>query len=247
MTARPDPSAPDGDLRDGRPRAGVFVDAENVASGPALGDATFDTARVMAAVEAMARPIVRRAYADWGRLRELRAAFLRHGFDQIQTTYVNATKNALDMQLCCDAMELVLTGAPVDVVVLVTGDGDFGPLARALRRHGPLIVGIGWSEKTSDSLRAQCDRFLDYEDLAPVPAVPASRRAPQRPPRERRMIPVPADADDRPFLYDPRDGDAADDVAADDLAAGETGADETGADEAGTDETGPDVAGTSKT
>jgi len=222
MTASRPPTAPAGSddgrpgadrLVDDRPLAAVFVDVENMASGPALDDAAFEVARIMTAIEAMARPVLRRAYADWGRLRDLRAAFLRHGFDQIQTTYVNATKNALDMQLSCDAMEQVLTGPHVDVVVLVTGDGDFGPLARSLRRHGPLIVGIGWAEKTSDSLRAHCDRFLDYDDLPPAPAVgPAQPRRPAqaaRAPRERRMIPMPADADERHFLYDPRDDGAA--------------------------------------
>jgi hypothetical protein len=203
----------------GRPRVGVFVDLENMAWSPDSANVTFDIARVMAFLERTARPTVRRVYADWSRMRDFRVGLLRAGFEQVQCTYVNATKNALDMQLAVDALEAGLDGG-LDAVALVTADSDFGPLARTLRRRGLSVIGIGWAEKAADLYRAQCDVFVDYETLiSDRPRRPAPAKPPM-PPRPSRPAPRPAAAEDggapaadRPFLYDPR-GDAAPDADA---------------------------------
>ncbi len=179
----------------------------------------FDIGRIMDRVTATSRPIVRRAYADWGKLRTLRGPLLRLGFDQVQTTYVNMSKNTLDMQMCVDALETVLTTETIAAVFLITGDSDFSPLARTLRKHGRRVVGIGWRDKTNDIFRNHCDEFIDYESLPGPPIrLPSSSAGHaarhDRPPRgaERRpAVPLPAAPTSRPFLHDPRYDDPASD------------------------------------
>lgn len=194
----------------------MFVDFENMTLNGAADPSEFDIGRVMQRVHALSRPIIRRAYADWSRMRGVRTALLRHAFDQVQTTYINQSKNGLDMQMCVDALETALLDEDIAVIFLITADSDFSALARALRRHGREVVGIGWHDKTNDIFRAHCDLFIDYEDLAAVPgareevrptrALPPPRRG--RPQAERRGGPArrPA-AGQSPFLHDPRYGE----------------------------------------
>jgi|GEM_PF-1760188 len=175
----------------------------------------FDIGRVMQRVHALSRPIIRRAYADWTRMRGMRTALLRHAFDQVQTTYINQSKNGLDMQMCVDALETALLDEDIEVVFLITADSDFSALARALRRHGREVVGIGWHDKTNDIFRAHCDLFIDYEDLEAVPgahqegrptrALPPPRRT--RTQAERRTGPARRPSGHSPFLHDPRYGE----------------------------------------
>jgi len=199
-----------------RPAVAVFVDLENMAWSPDTASVTFDLGRMMAYLERSTRPVLRRVYADWSRMRDFRTPFLRHGFEQVQCTYVNATKNAVDMQLAVDALEAVLdAGGALEGVVLVTADSDFGPLARTLRRRGVAVIGIGWAAKAADLYRSQCDRFVDYETLlADAPRRPAAARPPRPspPPAAAVVEAAEEEAEDRPFLYDPReDGETPED------------------------------------
>lgn len=212
-----------------RPAVAVFVDLENMAWSPDGGAATFDPGRLMAFLERSTRPVLRKVYADWSRMRDFRTVFLRHGFEQVQCTYVNATKNALDMQLAVEALEAAMEArGALEAVVLVTADSDFGPLARTLRRRGVAVIGVGWAAKAADLYRAQCDRFIDYETLLAEPRRRGPSRPPPRPPRPpAAVVEAGEEAEDRPFLYDPREGVAAPDEAepppeADDYAVFET-------------------------
>ncbi len=204
-----------------RPVSAVFVDVENMAVHGSAGLIDFDVGRIMDRVGGMSRPIVRRAYADWAKLRTFRGSLLRYAFDQVQTTYVNLSKNTLDMQLCVDAVETVLLTPSIEVVFLVTSDSDYSPLARTLRKHGRQIIAIGWRDKSNEIFRAHCDEFIDYESLtggagshveptaaAMKPAGHPDRRTPRH--AQRRAIPQHAGADHAmPLLHDPRYDDEA--------------------------------------
>lgn len=147
------------------PLSAIFVDVENMTVDRDQGIVGFDIDRVMDHVSKDTRPIVRKAYADWSRLRWFREGFLRAGFDQVQTTYVNRSKNTLDMQMCVDALESALLGPEIATVVLVTSDSDFSPLTRTLRRHGKHVIGVGWEAKVNGIFRSHCDLFVPYESL----------------------------------------------------------------------------------
>ncbi len=164
-------------LDEGPPISAVFVDVENMAVDRERGLMDFDITRVMQRIHALSRPVIRRAYADWFKLRTMRAPFLRAGFDQVQTTYINRSKNSLDMQLSVDAMETLVTSPDVRVIFLLTADSDFSALSRGLRRHNRMVIGIGWEEKTNLIFRNNCDQFLAYESLPPADPDPAEAGA----------------------------------------------------------------------
>ena len=187
------------------PLSAIFVDVENMTVDRDQGIVGFDIDRVMDHVSKDTRPIVRKAYADWSRLRWFREGFLRAGFDQVQTTYVNRSKNTLDMQMCVDALESALLGPDIATVVLVTSDSDFSPLTRTLRRHGKHVIGVGWEAKANAIFRSHCDLFVPYESLPGDRAKSIfSQGGGRRSPGPPRPAPAPKETEALDF-EDPRD------------------------------------------
>lgn len=77
-------------------------------------------------------------------------------------------KNATDLLLTIDAMELALT-AGIEGFVLVSSDADFTELAHRLRRHGLSVMGIG-EAKAPSAFRAACTTFHQIDPAAARPA-----------------------------------------------------------------------------
>lgn len=127
---------------------------------------------------------VRRVYADWRvGATGWHAACRCHGLQEIQQLALVAGKNATDIAIVVDAMDLVAHG--FEKIVVVSSDSDFSPLAYRLRERGVAYVGVG-GEKTSGAYRSCCKDFLLLPEthratprvvqVAPVaPSVPASK------------------------------------------------------------------------
>ncbi|HEX2022221.1 MAG TPA: NYN domain-containing protein [Candidatus Thermoplasmatota archaeon] len=129
--------------------------------------------RVLAEAAAFGRVIVRRAYADWTRHAKAQNALREAGFEELhQFTSGSGTKNATDIHLTVDAMDILYT-RPVDVFMLVTADSDFAKLARRLREGGKRVIGMGSKKRVGRALVQSCDQFI-YYDQAPAPASPAA-------------------------------------------------------------------------
>lgn len=114
----------------------------------------------------MGRVIVKRAYADWSVHRNKRDQLLEHGIEAAH--YFHATKsgkNASDIRLVIDAVELVHTSS-VDTYVVVSSDSDFVPLVNKLRSAGKLVVGAGRRDITPVTLVKSCDRYIYLDDGA---------------------------------------------------------------------------------
>ena len=75
-------------------------------------------------------------------------------------------KNAVDVRMAVDAVELVHAMPDIDVYVVVTGDRDFVHMVQALQRRGKTVVGVAPLDGASGELVAQCDRFVYYESIA---------------------------------------------------------------------------------
>ena len=130
-------SQPDGAVpASSRPRLAVLVDAETLPAR--LADEVF------AAVAERGEPIVRRVYGDFSdaRLAGWQRALARHALTAQQTFSVSSGKNAADIALVIDAMDL-LHGGMVEGFCLVTGDGDFTRLATRIREQGMEVFGFG--------------------------------------------------------------------------------------------------------
>lgn len=138
----------------------------------------------------MGRVIVKRAYADWSVHRNKRDQLLEHGIEAAH--YFHATKsgkNASDIRLVIDAVELVHTSS-VDTYVVVSSDSDFVPLVNKLRSAGKLVVGAGRRDITPVTLVKSCDRYIYLDDGADqveeVTAQPDDTRKPSKRARDSR-------------------------------------------------------------
>ena len=143
---------------------------------------------------------MRRAYADWSRFDEDRRELTRHHVELIEIPQRMGVvrKNAADIKMAVDAVELCFERDYITTFVLGTGDSDFTPLVHKLRELNRRVIGIGIEASTSALLPPACDEFLFYERLEGVePAAPkrSSRSTPARRgrrPQAPRRTPTPS-------------------------------------------------------
>jgi uncharacterized protein (TIGR00288 family) len=169
----------------------VFCDFENVALG--VRDARyarFDIDKVLERLLLKGSIVVKKAYCDWDRYKEFKAAMHEASFELIEIPHVRMSgKNSADIRMVVDALDLCYTKAHVDTFVIVSGDSDFSPLVSKLRENNKIVIGVGVKSSTSDLLIANCDEFIYYDDLV--------RKEEQR--RGRRKTPAKqASAGSRP-------------------------------------------------
>ncbi|MGO1315826.1 MAG: NYN domain-containing protein [Cellulomonadaceae bacterium] len=163
-------------------RLAVFLDYENLALGARdhLGGLPFDFAPIADALAVRGRVVVRRAYADWSYFDEDRRSLTRHQVELIEMTqHMGASrKNAADIKMVVDAIEMAFEREYVSTFVICTGDSDFSPLVNKLREMNKRVIGIGVENSTSRLLPPACDEFLYYDRLEGVEVsdAPAARR-----------------------------------------------------------------------
>jgi uncharacterized LabA/DUF88 family protein len=75
------------------------------------------------------------------------------------------TKCNLDTELALDALEMAAEIRP-DVVVLVTGDGDFSIVCRRLRRKGIRVEVASLNRGLANELKAAASGVIDLSDWA---------------------------------------------------------------------------------
>ncbi|MDG6105805.1 NYN domain-containing protein [Dactylosporangium aurantiacum] len=200
-------------------RIALFLDYENLALGARdnLGGMTFDFRPIADALAERGRVVVRRAYADWSYFDEDRRMLTRSHVELIEMPQrMGASrKNAADIKMAVDAMELAFEREYISTFVLCTGDSDFTPLVHKLRGLNKRVIGVGVEKSTSALLPPACDEFLYYDRLEGV-EVPAARTRGSRParaaePDHRRAEPAREPAPAAPLEAEPqpvRDSDA---------------------------------------
>lgn len=153
----------------------VFCDFENIALGVRdLSHEAFDIQKVLERLLLKGNIVVKKAYCDWGRYREFKAAMHEAAFELIDIPHVRMSgKNSADIRMVVDALDLCYTKSHVDTFVLLSGDSDFSPLVSKLRENNKMVIGVGVKSSTSDLLMSNCDEFIFYDDLIrkPKPAV----------------------------------------------------------------------------
>jgi uncharacterized protein (TIGR00288 family) len=110
--------------------------------------------------------VVKKAYCDWERYKDFKAAMHGASFELIEIPHVRQSgKNSADIRMVVDALDLCYTKAHVDTFVIVSGDSDFSPLVSKLRENAKTVIGVGVKNSSSDLLIANCDEFIYYDDL----------------------------------------------------------------------------------
>jgi uncharacterized protein (TIGR00288 family) len=164
----------------------LFCDFENIALG--VREArypSFDIGNVLERLLLKGSIVVRKAYCDWDRYKEFKAAMHEAAFELIEIPHVRQSgKNSADIRMVVDALDLCYTKPHVDTFVVISGDSDFSPLVTKLRENNKLVIGVGVKNSTSDLLTSACDEFIYYDDLVREKAQKdqkRQRRAPKAP------------------------------------------------------------------
>ncbi|HIJ72922.1 MAG TPA: NYN domain-containing protein [Candidatus Hydrogenedentes bacterium] len=157
----------------------LFCDFENIALGVRDADyARFDIAKVLERLLLKGNIVVKKAYCDWARYKEFKAAMHEASFELIEIPHVRQSgKNSADIRMVVDALDLCYTKEHVDTFVIISGDSDFSPLVSKLRENNKTVIGVGVKNSTSDLLIANCDEFISYDDLVRPPS-PGARAEP---------------------------------------------------------------------
>jgi hypothetical protein len=145
----------------------LLIDADN--ASPAHLDSALQILAELGAVN------IRRAYGNWSKpaLKGWSQIAHTHAIDPQQQFDVTKGKNATDMKMTIDAMDLLFLGR-VQGFGLMSSDSDFAPLVTRLRQDGVPVYGFG-TERAPVSFRNACTRFIDLEGVAKDNGGSASR------------------------------------------------------------------------
>ena len=157
-----------------RSRIALLIDADNAPSSK-IGDILNDLARY-------GECSIRRAYGNWtkpelkGWIEELHEAAIR----PMQQFDLTTHKNASDMALAIDAVELLHSSQP-DAFAIVSSDSDFTPLVQYLREKGRAVYGYGQA-RTPAPFQGACTQFTIVGQLGDdlVETGVGGQKAPQR-------------------------------------------------------------------
>lgn len=156
------------------PRLAVLIDADNASSKIAQG--------LFEEIAKIGEASVRRIYGDFSgtRLKSWAEILSTHAIMPHQNFASTSGKNASDIALVIDAMDLLHSGR-FDGFCLVSSDSDFTRLAARIREQGVDVYGFG-EQKTPESFRQACRRFIYTENLLPgAPALDEPDKPDARP------------------------------------------------------------------
>ncbi|MGV7122357.1 NYN domain-containing protein [Sphingopyxis sp. 550A] len=154
----------------------LLIDADNVSHSK--------IAAILAELSKYGTANIRRAYGNWASdsLRGWKDKLHDFAIRPIQQFNYSTGKNATDIALVIDAMELLYT-QKLDAFCLASSDADFTPLVMQLRANGHEVYGFG-ERKTPSPFVNACTTFLYLDNLEGVdapaaPAEPAVAKAPK--------------------------------------------------------------------
>ncbi len=124
---------------------------------------------------------IRRAYGNWTKadLGGWIKVLHENSIQPMQSFDLIKGKNATDMALVIDAMDLLYT-KKVSTFCLVSSDSDFTPLIQRLREDGKEVFGFG-EQKTPVPFIAACTRFIYLEQPKPAKPTTATKDKPGQP------------------------------------------------------------------
>src|ERR1700693_371926 len=159
-------------------RLAILIDAEN--TSPRVADGLFEE------IAKFGEASVRRISGGFSspQLKSWAEILQKHAIDPYQQFAYTKGKNASDIALVIDAMDLLHSGR-FEGFCLVSSDSDFTRLASRLREQGADVYGFG-KQDTPESFRQACRRFVYTENLVPNPAASSpdsgSKSRPLEPP-----------------------------------------------------------------
>jgi uncharacterized protein (TIGR00288 family) len=133
----------------------LLIDADNISHTAIAG--------IIAELSKYGTANIRRSYGDWtaGNMKGWREKIHEFAIRPIQQFSYTRGKNATDMALVIDALELLYT-QKLDAFCIASSDADFTPLVMHLRANGHDVFGFG-ERKTPEAFVNACTSFLYLE------------------------------------------------------------------------------------
>ena len=145
--------------------AALLIDFDNVTMG-IRSDLTKELKNPLNSDIIRGKVAVQRAYADWRRYPQYIVPLSEGSVDLIfAPAYGSSKKNATDIRLAIDALELVFTRPEIATFILLSGDSDFSSLVLKLKEYGKYVIGVGIKESSSDLLVQNCDEYYSYNAI----------------------------------------------------------------------------------
>ena len=175
-------------------RVAVFVDVQNIYySAKNLFQAKVDFGRVLRKVIGNRKLVRAFAYvikADVGAEKEFFEALYQRGFEvrekELQVFYGGAKKGDWDVGICMDVVRML---PKIDVMVLVSGDGDYVDLLDYARSQGVRTEVVAFEKTTSSKLLNEADYFMDISESPDKLLIRGSRFRKKRPPSSSEKLP----------------------------------------------------------
>ncbi len=135
----------------------LMIDSENV--NPRWIEKVIDEAAKYGQI------IVSLFYGDVKKInRDWEQVAIDHAIRPMHQYAVAKQKNAADLAMALDAMELMYRGT-VDAFFIVSSDSDFTPLAMKLKTGGMMVIGFGHRDQVTSAYRNACTKFMYFEYL----------------------------------------------------------------------------------
>ena len=135
----------------------LFIDADNTSYK--YGKCIMDV------LQAEGNVFIRRIYGNWQKnlLHSWNDNILLYGMNAVQQMDFVVGKNASDMLITIDAMDILHQGM-ADTFAIASSDSDFTPLAMRLRESGIHVIGLG-REQSSHVFQHVCNEFIYLDRL----------------------------------------------------------------------------------
>ncbi|MFZ3075177.1 NYN domain-containing protein [Psychrobacter glacincola] len=135
----------------------VLIDADN-ASAKNIG-------LILQEIAKLGHITCKKIYGDWGNahIQSWQEALLKHAIDPMQHFAYVKGKNATDIGMVIEAMDLLYSGIH-DGFCLISSDSDFTSLALRIRKNHVKVFGFG-KHNTVSAFSQACDKFFYVEDL----------------------------------------------------------------------------------
>lgn len=167
----------------------VFVDYDNIEIGvKSTLRREFDVSLPLDALRERGDIVAKFAYANWSYQHKATFQMAENAVQMVQRTpSPRGDKNAGDINLAIDALEMAFTHEHINAFAIVSGDSDFNPLVNKLKEYGKKVFIVGGKAFTSNILQQNCHEFISYESL--IGDIPKSEPPKQQPSKDQAAQP----------------------------------------------------------
>lgn len=178
----------------------IFLDMENLFGGykndvtsVPLTTVVRDIEKIVGDTRLGGQTALTRAYANWGRadMAGYRSQLLANNIKPVQIfSFDQSSKNAADIELVVDALEVAADMPWIELFVIVSGDGDFVPLLRRLHALGKRSLVATTSQPKAGVVNKVLQSVADHFHIIDIPGPAGAAVAPtmKKPPAPAKPV-----------------------------------------------------------